>query len=228
MVKIPGGNFMMGSHCDSSSSCNPAHSVNVAPFQLDVTEVTVAAFKACVDVGRCLVPPSERYCNWGVDGHERHPINCVDWEQARTYCAFVGKRLPTEAEWEFAARSRGLKQRFSGTSSAENLPDYAWYEDNSEMKTHPVGTKKPNGLGIYDMSGNVMEWCADRYDRHYYRQSPRSNPKGDPFGINRTLRGGSAGTSRSLQRASYRDYVAPTVRGDLFGLRLALDGAPAI
>ena len=87
--------------------------------------------------------------------------------------------------------------------------------------THPVGKKKPNGLGIYDMSGNVWEWVQDRYDRDYYRQSPRKNPKGDPFGLNRILKGGSARTGIGFLRASYRDYVAPDTSGVCFGLRLA-------
>jgi formylglycine-generating enzyme required for sulfatase activity len=201
---------------DGGSDEKPVHEVCVADFRIGTYEVTQEQWQAVMGNN-----PS-KFKNGG-----QYPVDNISWNDAQDFIRSLNEvsgqkwRLPTEAEWEFAARGRGLKQRFSGTSSAEYLQDYAWYEVNSDLKTHPVGTRKPNGLGLYDMSGNVLEWCADRYDRHYYRQSPLNNPKGDPFGINRSLRGGSASTSRGLQRTSYRDYVAPTVRGDLFGLRLA-------
>jgi formylglycine-generating enzyme required for sulfatase activity len=162
----------------------------------------------------------------------QYPVDNISWNDAREFIRTLNEksgrtwRLPTEAEWEYAARSGGLKQRYAGTSVNENLDEYGWYEDNSGSKTHPVGTRKPNGLGLFDMSGNVAEWCADRYDRNYYKQSPRSNPKGDPFGINRILRGGTASSARGIVRTAYRDYVSPTVRGDQFGLRLVLDSTP--
>jgi formylglycine-generating enzyme required for sulfatase activity len=165
-------------------------------------------------------------------GDGQHPVDNVSWNDARQFILRLNEksgqrwRLPTEAEWEYAVRSGGLKQRYAGTDSRELLGEYAWYDDNGDMTTHPVGTRKPNGLGLYDMSGNVWEWCADRYDRDYYRQSPRSNPTGDPFGINRILRGGSADSIRGFQRVSYRDYVTPGKRGGLFGLRLVLVGSP--
>jgi formylglycine-generating enzyme required for sulfatase activity len=157
-----------------------------------------------------------------------YPVENVSWVDAQEFTRRLGRltglkwRLPTEAEWEYAARNGGKKLKFAGTSDERNLSDYAWYEGNSDERTHPVGSKKPNALGLYDMSGNVWEWVQDRYDRDYYRQSPQNNPKGDPFGLNRILKGGSAQTGAGYLRASYRDYVAPDNRGAFFGLRLVL------
>jgi formylglycine-generating enzyme required for sulfatase activity len=199
----------------------PAHQVCVTDFLIGKYEVTQEQWLAVMGSN-----PSKS------KGNLQHPVDNVSWEDAKGFIRRLNEksgrawRLPTEAEWEYAARGGGMKQRYAGTDSGEQLEEYAWYEANSDLKTHPVGTRKPNGLGLYDMSGNVWEWCADRYDRNYYKQSPRTNPKGDPFGINRILRGGAASSARGFQRASYRDYVAPTVRGDLFGLRLVLDGEP--
>jgi hypothetical protein len=164
MARIPGGNFMMGSHCTQPFfNCQPAHSVNVAPFEIDLTEVTVAAFKSCVDSGRCLVPPSDGRCNWGKDGHERHPINCVDWEQARTYCAMVGKRLPTEAEWEFAAVGQtGWIYPWGNEEpdKTRSCPGNVEWGETCDVGLYPAGKSH---YGVLDMVGNVKEWTADAW-----------------------------------------------------------------
>ena len=156
------------------------------------------------------------------------PVENVSWDDAQSFIKFLSEktgrkwRLPTEAEWEYAARSGGLKQKYPGTSRDEELEAYAWLESNSGMKTHPVGTRKANDLGIYDMAGNVWQWVQDRYDRDYYRQSPRLNPKGDPFGANRILKGGSVYQQASYLRVSGRDYQDPAKRANCVGFRLAL------
>lgn len=131
-------------------------------------------------------------------------------------------RLPTEAEWEYAARSGGKMEKYSGISQENELDQYAWYAKNSTHQTHPVGQKRPNGLGLYDMSGNVWEWCADWYDENYYKNSPRNDPKGSKSGSYRVLRGGSWGDTLGNVRAAFRFWGAPSTRGNygLFGFRL--------
>jgi formylglycine-generating enzyme required for sulfatase activity len=204
---------------DGGSDEKPLHQVCVEDFRIGTFEVTREQWQAVMGG----TPPADKESS-------QLPVDKVSWDDAREFIKRLNQksglkwRLPTEAEWEYAARGGGAKQRYAGTDSAEQLGEYAWFDANSDMRLHPVGTRKANGLGLHDMSGNAWEWCSDRYDRDYYRQSPRNNPKGDPFGINRILRGGSADAVRGYQRASYREYVAPDVRGPQFGLRLVLDG----
>jgi formylglycine-generating enzyme len=131
-------------------------------------------------------------------------------------------RLPTEAEWEYAARSGGKKEKWSGTSNASKLIDYGWYKKNSNRQTHPVGAKKPNGLGLYDMSGNVWEWCSDWYDEDYYKISPVIDPKGPYSGKHRVLRGGSWLNLVNFCRLSYRYESYPDYLDyGYFGFRFA-------
>ncbi|MBI3399193.1 MAG: formylglycine-generating enzyme family protein, partial [Deltaproteobacteria bacterium] len=120
-----------------------------------------------------------------------------------------GFRLPTEAEWEYAARSGGKNEKYSGGNALDSV---AWYNSNSGQKTHPVGTKAPNGLGIYDMSGNVWEWVQDWYGDNYYKNSPKDNPKGASGGQYRVLRGGSWGGGPQNLRASDRFWGVPATR----------------
>jgi formylglycine-generating enzyme required for sulfatase activity len=133
-------------------------------------------------------------------------------------------RLPIEAEWEYAARSGGKREKWSGTSSEGELGQYAWYDGNSGFRTHPVGEKRPNGLGLYDMSGNVWEWCADWYAENYYQGSPRNNPEGPGNGSYRVLRGGAWDGSPWNVRAATRNGTDPAYRGYNVGFRL---GVPA-
>jgi len=131
-------------------------------------------------------------------------------------------RLPTEAEWEYAARSGGKSEKYAGTSNESELGDYAWYDKNSGSKRHPVGQKKPNGLGIYDMTGNVWEWVNDWYDSDYYKNSPKSNPTGPSSGKEyKVLRGGSWFFDAWLLETSYRFWIVPTFRFYFNGFRLA-------
>jgi formylglycine-generating enzyme required for sulfatase activity len=131
-------------------------------------------------------------------------------------------RLPTEAEWEYAARSGGKSEKYAGTSSESELTDYAWYEKNSGGKTHPVGQKKPNGLGIYDMSGNVWEWVNDWYNENYYKNSPKNNPTGPSSGKEyKVLRGGAWSADARASEAAYRYGLMPPIRFNFYGIRLA-------
>jgi formylglycine-generating enzyme required for sulfatase activity len=129
-----------------------------------------------------------------------------------------GFRLPTEAEWEYVARSGGRSEKYSG---GNDLDSVGWYNGNSGGKTHSVGQKQPNGLGIYDMTGNVWEWCNDWYDSDYYRKSPRDNPKGASSGGSRVLRGGSWFSDAGVTRASSRLRDLPDYRLYRSGFRLA-------
>jgi formylglycine-generating enzyme required for sulfatase activity len=139
-------------------------------------------------------------------GYEKHPVVHVTWYGANQYAKFYGKRLPTEAEWEKACRA-GSQAKYCFGHSEKELGEYAWdyrYR-HSGWETHPVGTNKPNKWGIYDMHGNVWEWCSDWYDKKYYKNSPTNNPKGPESGRARVLRGGSwnsalTGACRSAHR----------------------------
>lgn len=133
-----------------------------------------------------------------------------------------GYRLPTEAEWEYAARSGGKEEKWAGTSSEGNLGEYAWYEKNSTRQTSPVGQKRPNGIGLFDMSGNVWEWCEDWYDKDYYSRRVRDNPKGPDSGRLRVVRGGSWPYDPRNVRASNRNGGEPWLPQNNYGFRLVL------
>ena len=129
--------------------------------------------------------------------------------------------MPTEAQWEYACRAGSTTRYCFGDDEAE-LDDYAWYEANSQGTTHPVGQKKPNGLGLHDMSGNVWEWCADWYDENYYKNSPKNNPRGPSSGSMRVLRGGSWNNSPGGVRTASRIRNVPSARDYNNGFRLGL------
>lgn len=204
MVLVPAGEFFMGCNEEADKACSsdekPGRSVFLDAFAIDKTEVTVAEYRQCVEAGKCtstgLTMPywdgkehaeSASFCNWDKSDGAQHPINCVDWMQADAYCRWAGKRLPTEAEWEKAAR--GTDKRV-----------YPWGNEWDATKanaiprgTVPVGSF-PTGaspFGVLDLSGNVWEWTADWYDSAYYQNGPTQNPSGPGTGIFRSVRGGS-------------------------------------
>jgi formylglycine-generating enzyme required for sulfatase activity len=145
--------------------------------------------------------------------NENMPITNVIWDDATAYCGWMGGRLPTEAEWEYAARGGSTETRYG------NLDDIAWYNQNSGNQTHDVAQKPPNGFGLYDMLGNVWEWVNDWYDKNYYQNSPSQDPKGPASGQWRVLRGGSWGTYSRYVRVSNRYGCNPTVRNGPVGFR---------
>lgn len=213
MVLIEGGTFMMGSN-DGDHNEKPVHSVYVDRFYMDKYEVTVAQFREfCKAEGREM--PIQPY--WSLSNH---PVVNVTWHEASIYAEWAGKRLPTEAEWEYAARggNRSRGYRYSGSG---NPDDVAWHGENSDGRTHPVGQKRPNELGLYDMSGNVREWCSDWYDKNYYSVSPKNNPKGPFSGTYRVLRGASWGSKPRIGRCSNRYWDVPVNRYYAEGFRCA-------
>ena len=214
MVHVEGGTFQMGSNdSDASSNEQPVHQVTLSTYSIGETEVTQAVWEAVMGSN-----PSE----WKGSGL---PVETVIWDDCQTFIQklnqLMGKqfRLPTEAEWEYAARG-GNKSRGYKFSGSNTIGDVAWYEDNSGEKTHPVKTKQANELGLYDMSGNVCEWCQDWYGD--YSSSSQTNPTGPSSAFERVNRGGAWGSFDGGCRVSDRDGDSPGFRFRGLGLRLAL------
>jgi formylglycine-generating enzyme required for sulfatase activity len=213
MVFIKGGCIQMGCgtliKCDSDE--RPVHEVCLNDFYIDTFEVTQQAYRAAI---------GENPSNFK---DHNNPVEQVTWFEAKTYCEKSGKRLPTEAEWEYAARSGEKAEKWAGTDEENSVEDYAWYGDNSGDRAHPAGQKKPNGFGLYDMTGNVWEWVEDWYHENYYKQSPRDNPAGpgdDWEGLKgRVTRGGSWYDTAWLTRATNRSRNRPGNREDNIGFR---------
>ncbi len=216
-VFVKGGCFEMGdTFGDGYSYEKPVHDVCVSDFYMGKYEVTQGQWEVIMGDN----PSYFKNCG------DNCPVENVSWYEVQEFIERLnsksGKkyRLPTEAEWEYAARSGGKREKYAGTNSDADLGSYAWYIMNSGSKTHPVGQKQPNGLGLYDMSGNVWEWVSDRYDQNYYKNSPRNNPKGPSSGSYRVLRGGSWSGVPNAIRASYRFDINPSTRNYNYGFRL--------
>ena len=217
-VSIPGGTFEMGCSLgddDCFKSENPPHSVTVSSFQMLETEVTEAQYEAVMDGN-----PSH---NYGGGGGADNPVDGTDWSNAKTFCEGIGGRLPTEAEWEFAARAGTATKYYCG-DDAECLNDIAWYDENSSGMKHSVKKKEPNAYGLYDMLGNVREWTNDWFDSYYYESSPSSNPQGPDSGYGRVHRGSSFFNSDDFYytlSVSRRDFENPLSGGLYQGFRCA-------
>ena len=220
MVFVPAGEFTMGSN-NGESDEQPVHTVYLDSFYIDKYEVTNALFRQCVDAGVCTAPTS---CDYGTPtfndaDKSNHPVVCVDWNDATTYCQWQGKSLPTEAQWEKAARGTDGRTYPWGEGLDCNK---AQYEDCGGG-TVPVGTK--NGVspyGAYDMAGNVWEWVNDWYDGNYYASSPASNPTGPSSGQTRGLRGGGWSSYWNYTRVANRNDYYPDGRGKFIGFRCAV------
>ena len=213
-VWIPPGTFMMGcspgdSECDDDEK--PPHQVTITKgFWMGQTPVTVGAYKRfAAATGRQMPAELRKALNSGW-ANEAMPIVEVRWDDAQAYCGWAGGRLPTEAEWEYAARGGSTEARYG------DLDEIAWYADNSGNQTHEVGQKRANGFGLYDMLGNVWEWVNDWYDQNYYQNSPSQDPTGPASGQLRVLRGGSWFDCPRYVRVSYRDWYNPR-RGNFSG-----------
>lgn len=216
MVKVQGGTFMMGAaRTDGFSSTieKPQHEVTVDSFKIGETQVTQGLWVAVMGTNPSI-----------HKGDEMLPIENVSWDDAKTFInrlnAITGKqfRLPTEAEWEFAARGGTVDE--DGHFAGGTLDDVAWHQGNSDNKTHPVATKKPNELGIYDMCGNVDEWCNDWYSA--YTAVHQENPIGPASGSLKVFRGGNYTNVGKQCRVNYRYMAQPNKKTSTRGFRLAL------
>ncbi|MBI5446277.1 MAG: SUMF1/EgtB/PvdO family nonheme iron enzyme [Deltaproteobacteria bacterium] len=214
MALVRGGAFRMGGRGNPDEQ--PAHEVALSDFRLGRFEVTQAQWAA----GMASTPSRRQDC-------DRCPVENVSWDDVQLFLQRLNEktggsyRLPTEAEWEYAARSGGREDAWSGTSAEGELGAYAWYEANSSYGPHAVGQKKPNGLGLYDLTGNVSEWCQDWYGERYYAESARQDPKGPPSGNRRVLRGGAWNNIPSFARTGLRTRQLPIARFNFAGFRLA-------
>ena len=220
MVKVQGGRFMMGATReqgkDASDNERPVHEVAVSDFCIAESAVTVAQYREfCEETGRKMPPEP----NWGWI--ENHPVVNVSWNDAYAFAQWKGMRLPTEAEWEFAARG-GVHTKNCKYSGGNMVDEIAWYEGNTDRSgTMPVMTKRPNELGLYDMSGNVYEWCNDWSDD--YLPAFQTDPQGPEDGIIKSARGGSWHSPSKNLRVSNRDNDPPEFYCHNVGFRLASD-----
>lgn len=225
MIYVNAGCFLMG---DSSGlggpEEKPVHEVCVDNFYIGKYEVTQGQWKSVMGSN----PSIHTVCGANC------PVENVSWNEVQSFLSKLNTnktkvkissgqyRLPTEAEWEYSARSAGKSEQYSG---GEILADVAWYyyfsgEDGYRWGTQPVGAKRPNGIGLFDMTGNVWEWTNDWFGSDFYASSPRKNPVGPVSGDRRVLRGGGWRNGAYDLRTSYRNYLKPDYRSDSVGFRL--------
>ncbi len=217
MIWIPGGPFQMGSPASEAGRDDdegPVHSVALDGFWMAQTETTQGQYRAITGAS-----PSS------FSGSADLPVEQVSWEDAVAFCDKLSRlagrtyTLPTEAQWEYACRA-GSQAAYCFSNSESQLGDYAWYGSNSGSKTHPVRQKLPNDFGLYDMHGNVWEWCADWYADDYYAASPSRNPAGASSGSYRVDRGGSWYGTPWNCRSANRDGYTPVIRLNFLGFRV--------
>ena len=223
-VSLPGGSFTMGSSDNDDEK--PAHRVRVEPFEIAKTEVTVAQYRVCVEAGACSAAPTGRTCNWGNPDRDDHPVNCVDWAQARDFCRWAGGRLPSEAEWEYAARSGGLDQAYpwgNGEASCERATMDFGGNGCGANRTWPVCSKASgnSAQGVCDLAGNVWEWVEDWYHDTYTGAPADGSAWVSPAGFDRVRRGGGWNDVAGFCRAAVRHRSDPGDGSILVGFRPA-------
>lgn len=233
MIPIPAGDFQMG--CDAShDTCysweRPLHTVTLNAYSIDKYEVTNARYKACVDAGGCLVPErvdsNTRNPYYGTTTYADYPVINVNWFQAVDFCTWAGKRLPTEAEWEKAARGSDTRGYPWGDGEPDcTMMNYLQYDgssyhmcvgDTSKAGAYP-GNASP--YGVMDMAGNVWEWVNDYFQGDYYSVSPGNNPTGPVTGNSRVMRGGAWDHYGRDARTAYRNYSSLDTSYDNRGFR---------
>ena len=236
MKFIPGGTFNMGSSAKKTEG--PVHRVHVDSFYLDEKEVTVYEFLRFCKATRRRMPKQPA---WNDDDY---PVVNVTWKDARDFAAWSGKRLPTEAEWEYAARSTKAGTRYASDpknsyfGSFGNIADESLLRvkvrfpvktryDDGYVHSAPVGSFPANIFGIFDLEGNVLEWCADWYSADYYKNSEKDNPHGAAKGNYKIIRGASWNRSGDYLRSTYRSWYPPACAFDFLGFRCAKDYHPA-
>ena len=241
MIKVQGGNFYMGSDdLDGTADVDEQkkHEVTINSFEISKFEVTVWEWKQYAKAKKIKMPNAPK---WGWN--DKLPMNNITWEEAISYCNWLSKqegltpvysmngpfyacnfaangyRLPTEAEWEYAAKGGKLSKGFK-YSGSNTLDEIAWHKGNSNGVPHVVGSKLQNELGLYDMSGNVWEWCWDWYNKDYYKIENGKNPKGPENGEKKCVRGGSWDSQPNYIRPSNRISTAPEKTHEFYGFRL--------
>jgi formylglycine-generating enzyme required for sulfatase activity len=225
---VAAGEFLMGSD-EGDDNEKPQHTGYLDGFWIDRMEVTNAQFRACVHAGACTAPgqssSATRSSYYDNSGFDQYPVIYVDWNQADAYCRWAGARLPTEAEWEKAARgTEGLSHPW-GNQAADcrranfRSSDSGCVGDTSQVGSYPSGASP---YGVLDMSGNVWEWVNDWYQDGYYSRSPERNPRGPDAGQYRVLRGGSWDYDEHDARAPSREYATPQDRLMGLGFRCAM------
>jgi formylglycine-generating enzyme required for sulfatase activity len=223
MVLIPMGEFLMGAE-DGGPDARPAHRTTVSSFWIDKYEIMNAQYRRCVESGSCQPPKDRR--TFDDPALAQHPVTNVTWNQARTYCHWVGRRLPTEAEWEKAARGTDGR-RYPWGNSEESIKE--WIRERAlrpgNNGTAPVGSLPAavSPYGVHDMVGNVWEWVKDWYAEDYYVTGPSQDPQGPLRGSFRVLRGGDWNQSPLELRVSYRGWDEMTYWGPMLGFRCAAD-----
>ena len=242
MVRIEGGTYKMGSKDSDKTADNDEqkeHDVTIKTFEISKFEVTVWEWKQYTKANKLKMPLKPE---WGWQ--DNYPINGITWEEAIAYCNWLSKkeklqpvyskqgpnyvcnfkangyRLPTEAEWEFAAKG-GVKSKGYKFSGGNEANEVAWHKAISKNSPHTVGTKLPNELGLYDMSGNVWEWCWDWYNKDYYKIEKGDNPKGPEMGERKCVRGGSWDSQVNYLRPANRISTQPNKTHEFYGFRVA-------
>jgi serine/threonine-protein kinase len=236
MVYVPEGTFTMGRNVGDDDE-RPQHEVHLDAFWIDRTEVTNARYKRCVDDGVCTLPLGlssyTRDSYYGNPTFDDYPVTHISWPQADAYCRWAGKRLPTEAEWEKAARGTDGRTYPWGDEAPDcSLLNYKHNKggsfelcvsDTSSVGSYPSGASP---YGAMDMAGNVWEWVADRYDMGYYRGAPARNPLGPDTGYDRVTRGGSMYFDRGAVQCAARRRANPDVALLDYGFRCASSVLP--
>lgn len=221
MIRVEGGTFTMGATSEQGSDADknekPTHNVNLSSYYIGETEVTQELWIKVMDKNPIPLQDFNRIGS-------RLPVSDISWEECQLFIGKLNKltgksfRLPTEAEWEYAARGRnGTSYKYSGSNS---IGEVAWYTENCRQMPHVVGSKRPNELGLYDMSGNVSEWCWDKYGK--YPSSSQIDPTGSSWGTYKIHRGGSWSSIAKNCRVSCRGYDTSSHQLSHVGLRLAL------
>jgi formylglycine-generating enzyme required for sulfatase activity len=231
MVFIPAGEFIMGSVDEEvNADEKPAHKVFVNAFYIDRHEVTNSQYQKFIRATGHPAPfvdrPWAAPYDWnGTEypaGKGNHPVVLVNWDDAAAFAHWIGKRLPTEAEWEKAARGGLVSKKYPFGDQIEMSHanfDKGFLRENT---LQPVASFQPGGYGLYDMAGNVWEWCQDWYDEKYYKASPGNNPGGAAAGVYRVMRGGSWANDKEFLRCAQRGKNVPDGKSHIVGFRCAL------
>ncbi len=237
MVLVSAGEFMMGRSYETEDDKTgmrplvlrddlPAHPVRLHAYFMDSREVTEAEYEQFVKATGHRVP--YHWLDGALpEGTEDFPVHNVDWSDATAYCEWKGKRLPTEAEWERAARGGLEEQHYPW---GEDLPERTRARFNTPLGPGPVGSHAPSEFGLHDMAGGVAEWCSDWFERTYYEKSPGVNPRGPEQGMYKIIRGGSWSSGPRRITVFFRNWVRPNQRTPNVGFRCAKDSpaeAPA-